>query len=57
MAISDGELEVLKDYLKEKHTTLWLNWDISNDEGRTLAAKWIAETIEDIMDFAEHYND
>lgn len=57
MAISDGELDVLKDYLKSKHTTLWLNWDISNDEGRTLAAKWIAETIEDIMDFAEHYND
>lgn len=50
---TDEELETIKEWLKRKQVTLWSVFDVSDDEGRTKAAKWFSHELDDIVQFAE----
>lgn len=45
--------EVIKKWLREKHCTLWQQWDIVSNDGLESASKWMIEQISSIALFAQ----
>lgn len=48
---------LIKHWLKEKHCTLWQQWDIVSESGLEEASKWMLEQIADIATFAQIVNE
>lgn len=36
-------------YLESKHTTLWADWDITRPNRRQLAAAWLSEQVQGVL--------
>lgn len=45
--------EVIKKWLREKHCTLWQQWDIVSNDGLESASRWMIEQISSIALFAQ----
>lgn len=50
---SEDEIATVDRYLKAKGVALWSNWDITDDEERDDAARWLHETITELMAFID----
>jgi hypothetical protein len=42
-------VEDVMDYLSTKGCTLWVNWDISSEEGLQKAAEWLTNEIYNVL--------
>lgn len=49
----DKAVEVAKKWLREKHTTLWMDWDLTTEDGLHDAAEWFITNMEHLLDFHE----
>lgn len=45
-------IDSVKAYLASKGCTLWMNWDITNEDGLTSAAQWFIEEIYNVLLFS-----
>lgn len=50
----DEIITVIMKWLREKHCTLWMNWDITGDSGRRAAAEWLYDNWMDMLVFMEN---
>lgn len=48
--------DTVKRYLSTKGCTLWMNWDITNDDGLDAASEWLINEIYNVLMFSA-YND
>lgn len=46
---------VAKEWLRSKGCTLWMDWDISSEDGLEAAAVWIVTAMDELMDFYEEH--
>ena len=44
-------VEDIMEYLQTKGCTLWVNWDISSEEGLKKASEWLADEIYNVLLF------
>ena len=51
----DQTLEVIDAWLQSKHTTLWLDWDITDPKQRGAAAIYVYQMIGELTTFASDY--
>jgi len=49
-------VDTVKEYLSTKGCTLWMNWDITNEDSREEAAEWLISEIYNVLMFSV-YND
>lgn len=49
--------DVIKMWLREKHCTLWQQWDIVSNSGLEEASRWMIEQISSIAFFAQNHAD
>lgn len=45
--------DVIKGWLRDKHCTLWQQWDIVSNDGLESASRWMIEQISSIALFAQ----
>jgi hypothetical protein len=48
---------LIEKWLKAKHCTLWMDWDIVSTEGFNKASDWMLKQIHDIALFATEHHD
>ncbi len=52
--LSESEsIEMIDRWLRAKHVTLWQSWDLTSDDRRYQAAKWLYDTLNDLLDYIE----
>jgi hypothetical protein len=44
--------QLIEKWLKSKHCTLWMDWDIVSEDGFNRASDWMIKQIHDIAIFA-----
>lgn len=49
----DEAVEVAKRWLRSKHTTLWLDWDLTSDNEVHEAATWMIDNMNSLLDFVD----
>jgi hypothetical protein len=48
---------LIEDWLKSKHCTLWMDWDIVTSDGLNRASDWMLKQIHEIALFASENRD
>jgi len=46
-------IAVAKAWIKSKGCTLWMDWDVTTEDGLQEAATWIVKAMDELMDFYE----
>lgn len=46
-------ITVAKAWIKSKGCTLWMDWDVTTEDGLQDAAEWIVNAMDELMDFYE----
>jgi len=59
ICISETALSIdsVKRYLSTKGCTLWMNWDITNDDGLEAASQWFIGEIYNVLLFSANLDD
>jgi hypothetical protein len=45
---TDTEIAIIENWLRNKHTTLWMNWDVTDTKERRLAAEWVRDLMTEL---------
>jgi hypothetical protein len=49
----DEAVELAKRWLRSKHTTLWMDWDLTSDTDLHEAGTWFIDNMNSLLDFVD----
>lgn len=49
--MNDEAIHIAKQWLASKGVTLWMNWDITQEDGLEAAAQWLVANLEEFSNY------